>query len=320
MKLLIYLPALNEAETIHRVIEELPKALDKIDLIRYLVIDDGSSDATRERALAAGAEVISHDQNRGVGAAFHSAAQFALESGADILVGIDSDGQFDAREIPNLIAPIVAGQAEMVVGNRFASGMPVNMAPIKYWGNRQVAKLISYVGNREFQDVSCGFRAYSREALLRFNLFGLFTYTHETILSLVYQGQRVLELPVSVSYHLHRKSRVADSVILYAFRTSAIILRVMIDYKPMRLFGAVGSILVSIGAVFTLFLLAHYAVTGSFTPYKSFGFIGLGFFIFGLLVLLFALIADMINRVRINQDRQLYQLRKLRYDKHDPSR
>jgi hypothetical protein len=78
--------------------------------------------------------------------------------------------------------------------------------------------------------------------------------------------------------------------------------------------------LVSIGAIFTLFLLAHYAVTGSFTPYKSFGFIGLGFFIFGLLVILFALIADMINRVRVNQDRQLYQLRKLRYDKHDPSR
>lgn len=317
MKMLIYLPALNEADAIPGVLERLPKALQGIDVIQYLVVDDGSTDNTIEAALAAGAKVISHNRNRGVGAAFHTAAQFALDTRADILVGIDADGQFDPGEIQNLIAPILANRAEMVIGSRFSQGMPQNMSRLKYWGNRQVAKLISYATEQPYRDVSCGFRAYSREALLHLNLFGAFTYTHETILSLAYQGQRVLEWPVTVKYHPDRKSRVADSVISYAFRTSKIIFRVMLDYKPMRILGAFGGLLILIGIVFVVPMLAHYAISHSFTPYKSFGFIGLGFFIFGLLVMLLALIADMINRVRINQDRQLYELRKSRYEKQE---
>jgi glycosyltransferase involved in cell wall biosynthesis len=320
MDLIIYLPALNEEGQILEVLAGLPRNLVNIDSIRYLVVDDGSTDRTREIAIGAGAKIVTHDRNRGVGAAFHSAVRYALENGADILVGMDADGQFDPEDIQDVIAPILDGRAEMVIGNRFGAGKPAHMAPLKYWGNKQVARWISYAAEQHFQDVSCGFRAYSREALLRLSLFGTFTYTHETILSLTYQGLRVLERPVSVKYHPERKSRVADSILVYALRTSEIIFRVILDYKPMRLFVAFGGILISVGLTFTLLLLAHYAFTGSFTPYKSFGFIGLGFFIFGLLVILFALIADMINRIRVNQDRQSYELRRLRYDKYDPPR
>lgn len=315
MKLLIYLPALNEEKHIQQVISQFPKALDQIDSIQYLVVDDGSTDSTRELAVASGAHVISHDRNRGVGAAFHSAAQFALENGADILVGIDADGQFDSAEIPDMIAPILANQVEMVIGSRFCSGKPEYMPAIKFWGNKQVAKLISFVGDQKYQDVSCGFRAYSREALLHLNLFGVFTYTHETILSLVYQGQRVLERPVKVIYQVDRKSRVAGSVYKYALQTSMIIFRVMLDYRPMRVFGTLAGVLGLIGIGFVLFLVGHYVVVGAFTPYKSFGFIGLGFFIFGALVFLIALIADMLNRLRANQDKLLYEIRKLRFNK-----
>jgi glycosyltransferase involved in cell wall biosynthesis len=318
-RLVIYLPALNEARTIKPVIEALPRKLDGVASIRMVVIDDGSTDETAAAARAAGAEVVSHGRNRGVGAAFHSAVRYALENGADILVGVDADGQFDPEEIPAMIGPILSGEADMVVGNRFAAGRPEHMSAIKYWGNKQVSNLISTVGGEKFRDVSCGFRAYSREALLRLNVFGEFTYTHETILSLLYQGLTVLDHPIKVTYHPGRESRVAGSIPRYAMRTSRIILQVMLDYRPLRLFGGFATVCMLIGLAFGLFLLGHYALTGEFTPYKATGFIGLGFLIFGVLVFWIALVADMLNRMRMNQERLLYYLKKVRYDGQAPS-
>jgi glycosyltransferase involved in cell wall biosynthesis len=315
MKLIIYLPAFNEEENIQKVIASLPKTLDGMDVIQHLVVDDGSTDETSVLAQSCGAEVVVHDRNRGVGAAFHSAVQFALENDADILVGIDADGQFDPAEIPTLIAPVLVNAADMVIGNRFVQGMPEYMPVVKFWGNQQVAAIVNYVTGQKFQDVSCGFRAYDREALLRLNLFAEFTYTHESILSVIFQGLRVVEHPITVTYDPERRSRVAGSITKYAAQTSKIILRVLLDYRPMRVFGAFGMVLIAIGFVFVLYLMIHYLLTQGFTPYKSFGFIGLGFFTFGLLVLLIALISDMLNRIRTNQDKILYELKKVRYEK-----
>ena len=307
------MPALNEETDIQKVIASLPRSVNGIETIQILVVDDGSTDRTAELACASGAHVVSHGKNRGVGAAFHSAVQFALENDADILVGIDADGQFDPLEIPLLIKPILENQADMVVGNRFTSGIPADMSRLKYWGNQKIAQLISAITGQTFQDVSCGFRAYNRESLLRMNIFGEFTYTHETILSLMYQGLRVIEHPTKVRYFPERKSRVAGSILRYAIQTSKIILRVLLDYRPIRVFGLFGGLCMAIGVGFEVFLMAHYVLSGSFTPYKSTGFIGLGFIIFGLLTLIIALVADMLNRLRINQDRLLYELRRNRY-------
>ena len=313
MKLVIYMPALNEGENIEAVLASLPSVLDEVDSIQYLVVDDGSTDTTASLAREAGAFVVSHGRNLGVGAAFQSAIQFALENDADVLVGIDADGQFDPNEIPILIKPVIRNEADMVTGNRFAFGMPDNMPRLKYWGNKQMSQLIYYVSGQRFQDVSCGFRVFGREALLRLNNFADFTYTHESILSLVFQRLRVLDVSVYVKYDPMRKSRVAGSVIRYAVQTSKIILRVLLDYRPMRVFGGLGGLLVFIGLAFEVFLIGHYALTGAFTPYKSAGFIGLGFFVFGMLVLIIALVADMLNRLRLNQDKVLYEMRKTNY-------
>lgn len=315
MKLIIYMPAFNEAKNIQKVIMTLPEKLENIDIIQYLVIDDGSTDETTAIASSVGAQVVTHRGNRGVGAAFHSAVQFALEHDADILVGIDADGQFDPTEIHSLIQPILTNQADMVVGNRFMSGIPVDMPRLKYWGNNKVAQLISAITRQTFQDVSCGFRAYSRESLFRMNIFAEFTYTHETILSLVYQGLRVVDCSIKVRYDPQRISRVAGSIPHYAMQTSKIILRVLLDYRPLRAFGALGGTFFFIGIGFDLFLLIHYVLSHSFSPYKSTGFIGLGFIIFGMLIFIIALVADMLNRLRINQDKLLYLLKKMQYEK-----
>jgi hypothetical protein len=202
----------------------------------------------------------------------------------------------------------------MVTGNRFESGIPENMPKSKYWGNEQMSKLISLISGKRFRDVSCGFRAYNREALLRLNLFGAFTYTQESILDLVFKGLRVVEFPVDVIYFKDRKSRVANSVIKYAFRTSNIILSTLRDYKPMVFFGGMGGILIFFGLVMEIFLGIYFLISGDFTPFKFVGFTGFGFLVFGLLLVIVGLLANMFNRVRINQEKILYELKKERYE------
>lgn len=314
MKLLIYIPAFNEEKNIGGVLSELPDELEAIDEIKYLVIDDGSTDQTAGVARSHGAEVISHPVNKGVGAAFHSAVDYALENGADILVGIDADRQFDPAEISNLIEPIIEENADMVIGNRFRQGKPENMPTAKYLGNVLISKMINFVTGETFQDVSCGFRSYSREALFHFNLFGQFTYTHETILSLSYKGLLIKERNIAVRYYKDRKSRVASSLFRYASRTIKIITRSILDYKPLKFLGLLAGILILIAICLETVLFVHYFLTGSFTPYKSLGFIGLGFGFIGIMTLFIGLITDILNRMRINQDKILYEMKKSKYD------
>ncbi len=313
MKLLVYIPALNEEKNIAHVIKQIPGSIERIDKVECLVVDDGSIDHTVEVAQQNGAHVVSHGRNQGVGMAFQSAVQYAWDNEFDILVGIDADGQFDPAEIPDIIAPLLENHADMVIGNRFTQGRPQYMPSIKYHGNKMVASLVSSISGQKFQDVSCGFRAYNRDALLHLNVFEKFTYTHESILSLVYQGLRVIEMPISIRYYPERKSRVAGSISNYASKTSRIILRVLLDYRPLRVFGTLGSIFFILGMLFEIFLFIFYILNGSFTPYKSAGFIGLGLIIFGMLVFIIALVAEMLNRLRLNQDRLMVELKRRRF-------
>ena len=314
MKLLIYMPALNEEGGLGGVIKDMPKHIDGIDEISILVVDDGSTDNTVKVAKENGADVVSHGSNKGVGSAFQSAVQYALDNRVDVLVSIDADRQFNSKQIPEIVQPILNDEADMVTGDRFSKGMPENMPKSKYWGNRQMSRLISIISGKKFRDVSCGFRAYNREALLRLNLFGAFTYTQETIMDMVFKGMRVVEFSVDIKYFKERKSRVAGSILNYTFRTLKIIVKTLRDYKPMLFFGGMGSVVLLIGMVFEIFMFTHYFITGKFTPYKSFGFIGLGFVIFGMLLVIVGFLADMFNRVRLNQEKILYELKKGKYE------
>ena len=315
MKLLIYMPALNEEEGIGEVIGHLPKHIDGIDEIDILVVDDGSTDNTAKITREHGARVVGHRINRGVGKAFQSAVQYALEHNIDILVSIDADRQFNSDQIPEMIQPLLNDKADMITGNRFENGMPENMPKSKYWGNKQMSKLISLISGQKFRDVSCGFRAYNREALLNLNLFADFTYTQESILDFLYKGLTVVEQPVEVIYYKSRKSRVAGNILKYAFKTLKIIVDTLRDYKPMFFFGGTGLVSLIISLILEIFVFIHYHITGGFTPYKVLGFLGLGFFILGLFLVVIGLLANMVNRVRKNQERTLYELKKSQYGK-----
>jgi glycosyltransferase involved in cell wall biosynthesis len=315
MKLLVYIPVYNEQDSIKDAIDAIPREYEGIDSMEILVVDDGSTDNSAKLAKEAGATVISHGSNKKLGVAFRTALQYAKENRYDILVSIDADRQFNANQIGDMIEPILDNKADMVTGNRFSKGMPENMSKMKYWGNKQMSRLISIITGQKFTDVSCGFRAYSKEAILRLNLFGKFTYTQETIMDLLQKDMRVVEFPVDIKYFKERKSKIANSIFKYTFKTTKIILRTFRDYRPLLFFGGSGLISMAIGLIFLIAMFIHYFTTGSFTPYKFLGFIALGFLIFGLLLVIVGLLADMLNRMRINQERILYELNKEKYDK-----
>ena len=239
--LLIAVPCLNEAATISEVIASIPAKIAGVDSIVVLVVDDGSTDRTTELAKASGAVVIRHTRNRGVGAAFRSAVEYAVANRFSLMVNIDGDRQFNPADIPQLVAPVLAHEADMVTASRFIiPAMRPQMPKVKLWGNHMMSRLISFLTRGTFHDVSCGFRCYSRESLLQLNLHGAFTYTQETFLDLISKQLRIMEVPIAVQYFADRKSRVAGSIARYAVNTLKIILRSYRDYFPLRFFWGGG--------------------------------------------------------------------------------
>lgn len=272
MKLVILIPALNEASSIAQVIRSMPASINGVDQIQVLVVDDGSSDNTALSAREAGAIVVSHPYNQGVGKAFNTGLAKALGMGADIMINIDADGQFCPTDIPLLIAPIVEGKAEFVSGDRFRTAdgkleRPDYMSKIKFWGNQRMSDLVGFVTGKRYDDVSCGFRAYSKEALMRLNLTGKFTYTQESFLDLANKGMNITTIPVNVTYFPDRKSRVAGSILKYMFQTVKIIFRAYRDYNPLKFFGLLGLAPFGISILSGVFVLFHYFTTGAFSPY-----------------------------------------------------
>lgn len=318
MKLVITIPAYNEEKTISGVIGSIPKEVEGINEIEILVINDGSSDATRERASAVGVSVFSFSENKGLSKAFQRGVEEALARGADVMVNIDADGQFDGKDIPRLIKPIIEGQADFVTASRFIDKELVPKMPaMKKWGNKQVAQLISFVTGKKYYDVSCGFRAYSKEALLHLNLFGKFTYTHETFLNLAFKDLRIKEVFAKVRGEREfGESKIAQSLWKYGYNIFNTIFRTMLDYKPLKFFGWGGIILFLVGIALDLFVGIRLLAIGAVTPYKTVGFIGLALNTFGLLLIIVGLLADMINKVRVTQERMLYYEKK-RLDKKE---
>lgn len=314
--LLIYMPALNEELTISKVLKSIPQKFKGFSEVNLLVVNDGSTDETEKNALAVNAVVLNHKHNKGVGTAFQTAIEYALKINADVLVSIDADGQFDVNQIEEMILPIKNNEVDFCIGNRFYNNKPQKMPVIKYWGNKQVNKIVSFVCKTKINDASCGFRAYSRESLLNLNLQGNFTYTHETILELINKGFRVKQIPVKVVYFEDRVSRVADNLVAYSLKTSKIILKCLKDYTPFYFFISIASAVFLIAIILGGFVFFHWFNNGSISPYKSVGIISLALCGMSLLIVILALVADMLGRIRQNQEKILYFLKKTHYNKN----
>jgi len=313
IRLVVLMPALNEERTVGDAVRRVPRQIDGIDAVHIVVIDDGSSDQTGSEAKLAGATVVRHASPGGVGAAFQTGLRKAFQLGADYVVTIDADGQFNPEEIPRLIAPVLAGEADFSTASRFLDAeLEPEMPPAKRWGNRQVSRLISRLTGIRIHDCTCGMRAYNHEAAFCLGAFERFTYTHEVLLHLAAKRMSIVEVPMRIrGVRQYGKSRVAKSVLWYGAHTLKIIFRFYRDYSPLRFFGAIAGLCLLAGLPFAGFFALHYWTTGSFSPHKWSAVVagvcclcavGAGFM---------GLLGDMLNRQRFHLEEILYHSRSL---------
>ena len=316
MKLVVNLPAYNEEEKIAQTIKRIPRNIPGIDKVFVQVIDDGSQDKTTKEASKGGADFIfSHDGNKGIGVTFRTAVEKALENGADIMVNIDADGQFNPDDIKKIIAPILSGKADMVSADRFGDHKAKNMPAAKYYLNRFAAWLIGWFMNYPIKDLTCGFRAYSRETLLRLNLPGAFTYTQEVIIDALGKNLKIQWVAVEVTYFQERKSRVVKSIYKYVNNSARIILKAVRDVRPMKFFGIPSLIMIIASLGFFAYFLSLYFQDFKITPYRNFLLAAITLLIVGIQFLIFALMADMIKSNRKLTEDLMYLIKKNHYKK-----
>ena len=317
IKLVIMIPALNEARAIGGVIDAIPREVGAPAEIKVIVIDDGSTDETGQIAREKGAAVLRHSRTMGLGSSFAHGLERALEEGADLVVNIDADGQFDPQDIPKLIQPILEDRADFVTATRFArKDLVPDMPWVKKWGNTQMRRLVNFVtGGTPLSDVSCGFRAYNIQAALNLHLSGSFTHAHETIIDLARKGLRLVEVPLKVrGERAHGESRMAKSVLVYGLRAGGMVLRALCRTRPLIVFGTLGGSITGLGILQGLIVFIHWWRTGLTTPIRSL-LIGASLFItVGFLTLVLALVADMLDRGLDLSEKQLYFAKLARYE------
>ena len=243
-RLIVAIPAYNEEAKLPGVLRNLKKNISSQEDSLVLVVDDGSTDKTVEVARDSGADIIvSHERNLGVAQAYKTAINMAIHFGADMICTIDGDGQFDPRQIPSLIRPIIMGDADLVIGSRFINPEYSKTIPTaNRIGNKVMAMLISVIVGRRINDVESGFRAISRHAAVELSLLGKVSFSVDMILDLSWKGRRIVEVPVRVAYYDTRVSRVIKGFVRYGFKaiglismkmlSSALSLEARADYHP----------------------------------------------------------------------------------------
>jgi len=311
-KLIVMIPCLNEAKTLPLVINSIPKTIAGIDTIEVLVVNDGSQDKSVEVAKKLNAHVLSHKINKGLGQTFRDGIEAALNLGADIIVNIDGDNQFNSADIAKLVKPIVDNEADFVTATRYKEFLDYNLAGrgIKNFGNKLFTSIINRITRSNFTDVSCGFRAYSREVAQKLQLFGHFTYTHETFLDIAHKKFVIVEIPVKVApKRQNGKSHISGNLVKYGYSAVKIIVRGFRDHEPLRFFGYLGFLIMLFGVLFGALLILWYSISGSFTPYKTLGFVSGFLLAFGFLIVVLGLIADMLGRIRDIEEEILYRVK-----------
>lgn len=305
---MVIIPALNEELSIASVIRSIPREFPGVARTDVVVINDGSTDNTKKAATEVGAFVVSHQKNMGVGKSYAHGLHAALMLGADLIVSIDADGQFNPADIPTLLGPILAGETEVVTASRFKDPSKTpQMPPGRLYGNLILSRLLSSIMKTRIYDISCGFRGCTRDVAMKLNLSGAYTYTQEMLLDFAFKGIPVVEVPIVVrGTREHGEAKMSSNLFRYGFRSARIIARAFRDYQPWRFFFGLACVCFSV-AVFELAWMFYWRVTtGDFTPYKWTGFAASFSIVIGMILTITAVVADMLRMLRLNSEKSLY--------------
>jgi glycosyltransferase involved in cell wall biosynthesis len=326
MKLIINIPAYNEEKDLGKTIQRIRKSLDldfysnegaSITEKLIQVVDDGSSDRTAEIARESGADiVISYKPNRRLAYSFKQAVESSLKNRADFMVNIDADGQFDPNDIPKLLLPVLRGEADMVIANRFGSHKAKNIPWIRENLNKFAAGVIGFFLNYKTNDLTCGFRAHNRETLLRLNLTNThFTYTQDTIIDAIGKNLKLKWVPTTVTYFDNREAKITKSIFKFVSNSGKIILKAIRDVRPLKFFGWPGIFFVILGTIGFVIFLFFYFQDFKIRPYLNYiVFSSISMFL-GIQLIIFALIADMVKSGRQLTEELFYQWKKDKYNK-----
>lgn len=310
-KLIVQIPCFNESETIAETIAALPKAIDGVDEIEILIIDDGSEDGTADAARAAGAHhVVSNGVNRGLAQSFQRGIDASLRRGADIIVNTDGDNQYNGADVAALARPILDGKADIVVGDRRTETIE-HFSGLKKSLQKAGSRLVSRLANAEIADAVSGFRALSREAAMGLTVRSSFSYTTETLIQAGRRRLRIASVPIRTN-RVERPSRLFRSIPQFLVRTARTMLRAYAMYEPLKIFAIFGMALMLAGAVPVVRFLIHY-FAGDGTGMIQSLIIGAVLMLMGAISAMFALIADLVAYNRQLLELTLERVRKIEY-------
>jgi len=312
VKLVIQIPCYNEAETLTVALDALPRHIEGVDEIEYLIINDGSQDATVNVARAWGVHhIVSFPQNRGLARGFMAGLDASLRSGADIIVNTDADNQYCGEDVEKLVAPILRGEADIVIGERPISDIE-HFSQLKKRLQRFGSYIVRVASHTDVADAPSGFRAYTRAAAMSINVINNYTYTLETIVQAGNSRLAIRSVPVRTNPEL-RKSRLFKSMFGYVQRSIVTILRSFMMYHPLQFFGAVGGVLFLGGFLLGLRFLI-FVLQGSGAGHIQSLILTSILLLMGVLTWVVGLLADITaaNR-KILEDVQ-YRVRKIDYE------
>lgn len=312
MKLIIQIPCLNEEETLPIALADLPKEIEGIDKVEWLIINDGSTDNTVKVAKQNGVHhVVNFNKNRGLAEGFRQGLNRCLELGADIIVNTDADNQYDGKDIPKLIEPILSGRADMVIGARPISET-VHFSPIKKFLQKLGSGVMRKISGTNVQDAPSGFRALSRDAAMKLNVYNDYTYTLETIIQAGVKNLAIENVPINTNGFL-RPSRLFHSMFGYIKRSVMTMIRVKIIYKPFPFFFRKGLFSFLLGTAIGA-RYVYYLIVGDGTGHIQSLILASILLLFGATMMLVAFIADLlaVNR-KLLEDMKYRQWKNLDY-------
>ncbi len=319
MKLIVFSICKDEAETIGELLDRVPKKISGVSKIEKLVISDGSTDETAKIARNHGAKVIEGVNQKRLAFRFEQALDSVLSNGADIAVNIDGDLQFKPEDIPKMIEPIISGDADFVAADRFtnpdtdARVHPEHMPKAKYYANILGSKIVGILSGYKFRDVTCGFRAYNKRAMMSLNINSEYTYTQESFQILASKKMNIKSMPVEVKYYPGRKSRVVTNFFQFLVNSSLNIMRAFRDFAPLKFFFWLGFIPFIIGLVGTAITGINWINTGKTSPYTSLGIVGVYLISLALIIWVVGIVADMQERNHKNQEKILKSIKEIKY-------